>query len=82
MQPIGRGNDISAAQFDSRSERFQPFLVGGKIVHQVGIPWHYGYAGLATGASANMLTPNVGDANTVIPEFKAFLCDVQKKGTA
>ena len=64
------------------TERFEPFFVSGKIVHQVGVPWHYGYAGLATGASANVLTPNVGDANTVIPEFKAFLCDVQKKETA
>jgi formate dehydrogenase major subunit len=29
-----------------------------------------------------MLTPNVGDANTMIPEFKAFLCDVKRKGPA
>ena len=58
--------------------RFEPFFVGGKLVHQVGIPWHYGYAGLATGASANVLTANVGDPNTVIPEYKAFLCEVEK----
>ena len=64
------------------THRFQPFFVGGKTVHQVGIPWHWGYAGLATGDSANVLTPNVGDANTVIPEYKAFLCEVVKKGSA
>jgi formate dehydrogenase major subunit len=44
----------------------------------VGLIWHYGYAGIATGHSANRLTPHWGDANTRIPEYKAFLCDVQK----
>ena len=31
---------------------------------------------LAKGAAANILTPHVGDANTTIPEYKAFLVDV------
>jgi formate dehydrogenase major subunit len=39
---------------------------------------NFGYQGLATGDSANLLTPHVGDANTTIPEYKAFLCDVSK----
>ena len=34
--------------------------------------------GLSTGDSANVLTPHVGDANTMITEFKAFLCNVNK----
>jgi formate dehydrogenase major subunit len=59
------------------TRRFQPFFVGGRTVHQVGIPWHWGWAGLAPGDSANDLTPGVGDPNTMIPEFKVFLCDVQ-----
>jgi formate dehydrogenase-N alpha subunit len=58
--------------------RLQPLTVGGKTLHHVGIPWHWGYTGLSTGASANMLTPHVGDANTAIPEFKTFLCNVEK----
>ncbi len=33
---------------------------------------------LAQGDSANLLTANVGDSNTFIPEYKAFLCDVAK----
>jgi formate dehydrogenase major subunit len=61
------------------TKRYKPFQVNGKKVHQVGIPWHWGYTGLSTGASANVLTPHVGDANTTIPEFKAFLVDVKKK---
>lgn len=60
------------------TERFQPFQINGTNVDQIGIPWHYGYMGLARGDSANLLTPNVGDGNTMIPEFKAFLCDIRK----
>jgi formate dehydrogenase-N alpha subunit len=58
--------------------RFQPFTVGGKTVHQVGMPWHFSWQGLAHGATANFLTPHVGDGNTAIPEYKAFLVDVRK----
>jgi len=59
------------------TRRFRPFkLKGGKVVHQIGVPWHWGYTATSCGCSANTLTPNVGDANTMIPEFKAFLCDV------
>ena len=60
------------------TKRFKPFQMNGKKVHQVGIPWHWGYTGLSTGDSANMLTPHVGDANTMIPEYKAFLVNVRK----
>ncbi len=60
------------------TNRFEPLFVGGALVDQIGIPWHWGFAGLATGDSANLLTANVGDPNTFIPEFKAFLCDVVK----
>jgi len=59
--------------------RFKPFTCDGKTVHQVGMPWHWGYAsGGSTGAIANDITPNVGDANTSIPEYKAFLVNVEK----
>ena len=58
--------------------RFKPFKLGDKIVHQVGTVWHFGWIGGAVGDSANVLTPHVGDANTMIPEYKAFLCNVNK----
>jgi len=64
------------------TERLQPFWVDGRNVDLIGVPWHWGYAGLAPGDSANVLTANIGDPNTMIPEYKAFLCDVHKKGTA
>jgi formate dehydrogenase major subunit len=58
--------------------RLKPMTVDGKKVHVIGLPWHYGWQGIATGAVANDLTHHVGDANTAIPEYKAFLVDVAK----
>jgi formate dehydrogenase major subunit len=60
------------------TDRFKAFRLNGKMVEQIGMPWHYGYSGICCGSTANDLTPNVGDANTMIPEFKAFLCDIKK----
>ncbi len=60
------------------TKRFKPFQMNGRTVHQVGVVWHWGYIGLSTGDSANVLTPHVGDANTMIPEYKAFLVNVRK----
>jgi formate dehydrogenase major subunit len=62
------------------TSRLKPFKVEGKMIEQVGMPWHFGYAGTAKGDSANILTPAVGCANTSIPEFKAFLCNIEKGG--
>ncbi len=64
------------------TNRFEPFFIGGRLVDQIGIPWHWGYSGLAVGDSANLLTPHVGDPNTMIPEYKAFLCQVEKEQVA
>jgi formate dehydrogenase-N alpha subunit len=60
------------------TKRYKPFKVRGKVVHQIGMPWNFGFKGYATGATANRLTPHIGDANTMIPEYKAFLCDVRR----
>jgi formate dehydrogenase major subunit len=62
------------------TKRFKPFTIAGKTIHQIGLPWHWGFTGLCQGDSANRLTPHVGDANTMIPEFKAFLVRVTKGG--
>ena len=60
------------------TKRVKPYKIGKKTVHLIGVIWHFGYGGLATGGSANVLTPHVGDANTMIPEYKAFLCNIKK----
>lgn len=59
--------------------RFRPFQIGNVTVHQVGMPWCYGWVTPKNGGeSANLLTPNVGDPNTMIPESKAFMVNVEK----
>ncbi len=60
------------------TKRFRPYKIQGNLYHQIGLPWHFGYKGLIKGAIANDLTPFVGDANTMIPEYKAFLVNVNK----
>ena len=62
------------------TSRLKPFKVNGSVVHEVAAPWHWGFTGATTGDSINDLTPMVGDANTAIPEYKAFLVNLQKKG--
>ena len=62
------------------TKRFKPFHVEGKTVHQVGMPFNYGwlFPKDSTSDSTNMLTPTVGDANTFCPEYKAFMVNVEK----
>ena len=59
------------------TKRFKPYKLKGKTVHHIGMPWQFGYKGIAKGDPANRLTPHIGDANSFIPEYKAFLCDVR-----
>jgi len=62
------------------TDRLKPFTIDGEKVHEVAAPWHWGYGGACSvGGIANDLTPNVGDANTWIPEYKAFLVDIRKQ---
>jgi formate dehydrogenase major subunit len=68
--------EISAVALVTR--RIQPLTVAGKTIHQIGVLIHWGYSGLSKGDSGNILTPHVGDANTSIPEYKAFLCDIRR----
>ena len=60
------------------TKRFKPFYINGKHVHQIGLLWQFGFKGYATGDIGNWLTPHIGDANTAIPEYKAWLCDVRR----
>ncbi len=59
------------------TKRWKPMEIDGRTVHCVGMPWHYGFAAIAKGESANVLTPHIGDGNTMIPEYKAFLVDIK-----
>ena len=60
------------------TERLQPLRVRRRTVHQVGMPYHFGWQGLATGGVANNLTALVADPNVSIHESKAFMCNLRK----
>ena len=60
------------------TRRIRPFTIAGKVVHQVGMPWHWGYEGLSKGDIVNELTALVGEPNVSIHEGKAFVCNVEK----
>lgn len=61
------------------TKRFRPFQVEGKEVHQVGLPFNYGWLFPKDGGdSTNFLTPTVGCPNTFCPEYKAFMVNVAK----
>ncbi len=60
------------------TRRMRPMQIGGKTVHHVGLPWHWGYQGLVTGAVTNDLSLMVGDPNVSIHEAKAFVCNLEK----
>jgi formate dehydrogenase major subunit len=59
------------------TERMHPLTVDGRIVHQVGLPFHYGHRGFARGDSANDLLAMVLDPNVHIQESKAATCDIR-----
>jgi formate dehydrogenase major subunit len=58
--------------------RMRPFWISGRRVHQVGMPWHWGWQGLVVGDVVNQLTALIGDPNVSIHEAKAFVCNVEK----
>ncbi len=61
------------------TKRVRTLNVGGKKVHTVGVPIHWGFMGVArNGYITNTLTPFVGDANTQTPEFKSFQVNIEK----
>ena len=59
------------------TDRIRPVRVGGRVHHQVGLPYHWGSRGLTTGGSANELSHLALDPNVHIQEVKAFTCDIR-----
>ena len=65
------------------THRIKPFTINGKTVHQIGVPWHWGWKGVeelpgSRGDITNDLSSTVGDPNVFIQETKAFMCNVKK----
>ncbi|SFH26649.1 formate dehydrogenase major subunit [Palleronia marisminoris] len=59
------------------TDRLRPLRIDGRRLYQVGMPWHFGWEGEATGDIANVLTAAVGDPNTSMHENKSLTCAVR-----
>jgi formate dehydrogenase major subunit len=61
------------------TDRIVPLHVGGNVIHQIGLPYHWGVGGDAyvSGDSANDLLGLSLDPNVLIQECKAATCDIQ-----
>ena len=57
--------------------RMPALRLDDRVVHQIGLPYHWGVNGLASGDSANDLFGIVLDANVHIQESKAATCDIR-----
>ena len=72
---VDRGKEAQEARA-MVTRRLQPLLIDGRLVHQIGLPIHWGFAGESVGAVANDLTSLVSEPNVSIHEAKAFACQV------
>jgi formate dehydrogenase major subunit len=59
------------------TDRMVPLTVQGRVVHQIGLPYHWGPNGVVRGDAANELLPVALDPNVHIQESKAATCDIQ-----
>ncbi len=59
------------------TKRIRPLNMGDRVVHQIGIPFHWGFAGETVGSVANDLTSIVADPNVSMHEVKAFTVNVR-----
>ena len=72
------------AEIEGRAKvtsRVRPMRLGDRVVHQICMPWHWGFhraheQGVA-GDSVNDLIALSGDPNVSIQDSKAFRCDVR-----
>ena len=56
--------------------RMRPLWVDGRRIHQVGLPYHWGYNGLVTGDVTNDLLVISEEPNVRIMETKALICNL------
>ena len=58
------------------TRRLRPFVIEGRVVHQIGLPFHWAFAGECVGSNANDLTALLADPNVSMHDCKAFACQV------
>jgi formate dehydrogenase major subunit len=62
------------------TRRLRPLRMGKggrRLIHQIGLPYHWGSKGLVTGDAANELVSFVGDPNVSIQETKALTGNIE-----
>jgi formate dehydrogenase major subunit len=59
------------------TSRLRPLFVDGRVVHQVGLPYHWGYEGRVRGDGVNDLLAISEEPNVRIMETKGLLCQVR-----
>jgi formate dehydrogenase major subunit len=59
------------------TERMRPLQVDGRTLHQIGLPYHWGRNGYATGDSMNELSSMALDPSSHIQEVKALTVDIR-----
>jgi len=59
------------------TRRVKPMTIDGRVIHQIGIPFQWGFAGETVGSSVNDLCSLVADPNVSMHEAKVFVCRVR-----
>ena len=59
------------------TRRMRPLYLGKRVVHQIGLPFHWGFQGKSTGSITNDLAHMVLEPNVSIEEAKAFTCNIR-----
>jgi formate dehydrogenase major subunit len=59
------------------TERIAPLVIQGRVIHQIGLPFHWGPNGYSVGDAANELASLALDPNVHIQEVKALSGDIR-----
>jgi len=59
------------------TRRMRPVWIDGRRIHQVGLPYHWGYKGMSKGDVVNDLLVISEEPNVRIMETKALVCNVR-----
>ena len=60
------------------TRRMRPLSLKGRVVHQIGLPFHWGYRGLVKGDIANDLVAISEEPNVRIFESKGISCGLRR----
>jgi formate dehydrogenase major subunit len=59
------------------TQRIKPLKIEGLTLHQIGLPYHWGYKGVVKGDVANDLLLLVADRNVSMHDAKSFTCNMR-----